>query len=82
VLPPGATTDCDCRQATAIAGEAIETAETVAGDGAAAPAPRPLRPLRPGRVRVHGTTGSHQVHALGHGYSVTLHWTAGRSRSE
>jgi hypothetical protein len=78
VLPPGATADCDCRQATALAGEAIETRETV-GDGAPAPAPRPLRP---GRVRVHGTCAPHRVRAAGPGYSVTLHWTVGRSRSE
>jgi len=78
VLPPGATADCDCRQATALAGEATETPETV-GDVVPAHAPRPLRP---GRVRVHGTPGPHCVRAVGHAYSVTLHWTVGRSRSE
>ena len=26
VLPPGAAADCDCQQATALAGEAVETA--------------------------------------------------------
>jgi hypothetical protein len=75
VLPPGATADCDCRQATALAGEAVEAAI-----GAAAPP----RPLRPGRVRVHGTSehgtsrtetrGAHRVRAVGNGYSVTLHF--------
>lgn len=70
VLPPGAATDCDCRQATALAGEAVETA----GDAAATPTPH--RPLRPGRVRVHGTRATHRLRAAGPGYSVTLHWTA------
>ena len=64
VLPAGATADCRCRQVTALAGEAVETA----GDGA------PARPLRPGRVRVHGTRGSHRVRTVSPGYSVTLHW--------
>lgn len=63
VLPPGATADCDCTQATALAGEAVE-----ARDGTA-----PVRPLRPGRVRVHGTRAPHRVRAVGPGYSVTLH---------
>jgi hypothetical protein len=63
VLPPGATADCDCKQATALAGEAVEAR------GGAAPA----RPLRPGRVRVHGTQAPHHVRAVGPGYSVTLH---------
>jgi hypothetical protein len=77
VLPPGATAECDCEQATALAGEAVET-----------PGPRPAgaaavgRPLRPGRVRVHGTRGPHRVRAAGPGYSVTLHWAVSRSRSE
>ena len=64
VLPPGTTTDCDCLQATALAGEADEAP----GDGA------PARPLRPGRVRVHGTRVPHRLRAVGPGYSVTLHW--------
>jgi hypothetical protein len=73
VLPPGAATDCDCHQATALAGEAIEAA----GDSTAAPTPpHPGRPLRPGRVRVHGTRAPHRLRAAGPGYSVTLHWTA------
>jgi hypothetical protein len=70
VLPPGAATDCDCRQATALAGEAAEAA----GDAAATLTPP--RPLRPGRVRVHGTRAPHRLRAAGPGYSVTLHWTA------
>jgi hypothetical protein len=57
VLPPGTTTDCDCAQATALAGEAVEEG----------------RPLRPGRVRVHGTRTPHHVRTVGPGYSVTLH---------
>ena len=75
VLPPGATAACDCQQATALAGEAVEAAS-----GAAAPP----WPLRPGRVRVHGTSrpgtsrtetrGAHRVRAVGNGYSVTLHF--------
>ncbi|HXT91047.1 MAG TPA: hypothetical protein VN714_17485 [Trebonia sp.] len=63
VLPPGATAECDCKQATALAGEAVE-----ARDGDA-----PARPLRPGRVRVHGTRAPHRVRTVGPGYSVTLH---------
>jgi len=64
VLPPGTSAGCDCRQATALAGDAVEAA----GDGA------PARPLRVGRVRVHGTRAPHRLSALGPGYSVTLHW--------
>jgi hypothetical protein len=64
VLPPGASAGCDCRQATALAGDAVEAP----GDGA------PARPLRVGRVRVHGTRAPHRLSALGPGYSVTLHW--------
>ena len=86
VLPPGATADCDCEQATALAGEAVETAGTrpaVDGQAGTAPVSRPLRsPLRPGRVRVRGTRAPHRVRAAGPGYSVTLHWAAGRFRSE
>jgi hypothetical protein len=67
VLPPGATADCDCQQATALAGEAIEAA----GHG------RQARPLRPGRVRLHGTRAPHRVRAAGPGYSVTLHYSRG-----
>ena len=70
VLPPGATADCDCRQATALAGEAVEAADGAAGNAGAAPP----RPLRPGRVRVHGARAPHRVRALGQGYSVTLHY--------
>jgi hypothetical protein len=62
VLPPDTAADCDCAQATALAGEAAE----LALDGTA-------RPLRPGRVRVHGTTAPHRLRTAGHGYSVTLH---------
>jgi hypothetical protein len=70
VLPPGAAADCDCRLATALAGEAVEAA------GESGKAVSPPRPLRPGRVRVHGARATHRLHAAGPGYSVTLHWTA------
>lgn len=60
VLPPGATTGCECRYATLLAGEAAESG----------------RPLRPGRVRVHGGTAAHRVAGARHGYSVSLHRAA------
>ena len=69
VLPPGTAVDCDCLQATALAGEAVEAAGGLS------------RPLRPGRVRVHGTQAPHRLRTAGHGYSVTLHATAGRALS-
>jgi hypothetical protein len=83
VLPPGASTVCDCQQATALAGEAVETAAGQARAPGASPenGARPGRPLRPGRVRVHGTPATHRLHAAGPGYSVTLHATVGRTRS-
>jgi hypothetical protein len=64
VLPPGAVADCGCQQATALAGEAVEAAGNGTRD----------RPLRPGRVRLHGTRAPHPVRAAGPGYSVTLHY--------
>jgi hypothetical protein len=70
IVPPGAAADCDCRQATALAGEAVETSA-----GA-------TRPLRPGRVRVHGIPTSHRLRTAGHGYSVTLHAAVTPVRSE
>ena len=70
IMPPGAAADCDCRQATALAGEAVETSA-----GA-------TRPLRPGRVSVHGTMAPHRLRSAGHGYSVTLHAAATTVRSE
>jgi hypothetical protein len=72
VVPPGATVDCDCDQATALAGEAVETS----GPNGAGTA----RPLRPGRVRVHGTRVPHRLLTAGHGYSVTLHATVAKVR--
>jgi hypothetical protein len=60
VLPPGAAARCGCGYATLIAGEAAE-------DG---------RPLRPGRVLLHGSgagAGPHLVLGGEHGYSVSLH---------
>jgi hypothetical protein len=72
VVPPGATADCDCDQATALAGEAVETS----GPNGAGTA----RPLRPGRVRVHGTRAPHRLFTAGHGYSVTLHATVAMVR--
>ncbi len=71
VLPPGITADCDCEHATALAGEA---AESTAGEAAESASDNDSgRPLRPGRVRVHGTRTPHRLHSAGHGYSVTLH---------
>lgn len=66
VLPPGVTADCDCTCATLLAGEAAESA---ALPGA------PPKPLRPGRVRVHGRRAPHRARGAGHGYSVSLHRT-------
>jgi hypothetical protein len=93
VLPPGATADCDCQQATALAGEAVEAdggPARPARSGSAEPGPgqprlappglAPARPLRLGRVRVRGTRSPHRVRAAGPGYSVTLHWS-GHPRS-
>jgi hypothetical protein len=79
ILPPGATADCDCRQATALAGEAVEiTNQGEPANWAAAPGPgAPRRPLRPGHVRVHGTPAPHRVRTVGPGYSVTLHYLRG-----
>ena len=74
VAPPGAIADCDCSQATALAGEAVETS----GPSAAGTA----RPLRPGRVLVHGARAPHRLLTAGHGYSVTLHAAAATVRSE
>ena len=48
-----------------LAGEAVETTGP-SGAGTA-------RPLRPGRVLVHGTRAPHRLLTAGHGYSVTLH---------
>ena len=72
VVPPGAAADCDCGLATALAGEAVETSGPSAADSA--------RPLRPGRVLVHGSRGPHRLLTAGHGYSVTLHATAATFR--
>jgi hypothetical protein len=63
VLPPGAAIDCECRYATLLAGEAAEAG----------------RPLRPGRIRLHGGTAAHRVAGAGHGYSVSLHRAAPRA---
>jgi hypothetical protein len=86
VLPPGTSVDCDCQQATALAGEAAEAPRDPApGDlanGGHRPRSAPPAPLRPGRVRVHGAGGRHRLHAAGPGYSVTLHVGASGSRSE
>ena len=69
VLPPGTAVDCDCRQATALAGEATEAT----GANETIEAPGHSRSLRPGRVRVHGAGARHRLRAAGPGYSVTLH---------
>lgn len=57
VLPPATATDCACRYATLLAGDAAESG----------------RPLRPGRVRVHGRAAPHRLASAGRGYSVSLH---------
>jgi len=84
VLPPGSAVDCDCRQATALAGEAAEAPGDRANGGHRTQHPRsgPPAQLRPGRVRVHGAAGRHRLHAAGPGYSVTLHVGASSSRSD
>jgi hypothetical protein len=89
VLPPGATADCDCRYATLLAGEAAESPRpprpAITQPPATAPAasaPAPAKPLRPGRVRVHGRPAPHTIRGAGHGYSVSLHWTDASARSE
>jgi hypothetical protein len=71
VLPPGSVTDCDCGQATLLAGDAAEVSAEAGPD----------RPLRSGRVQVRGTRGRHQLRAAGLGYSVSLHWQDSRARS-
>ena len=75
VLPPGSSVDCDCRQATALAGEAVEAPGDRVNGGYQTRQPRsgPPASLRPGRVKVHGAGGRHRLHAAGPGYSVTLH---------
>lgn len=72
VLPPGAVTDCDCRQVTALAGEAAETTGGVTG-ASGLDNTGLSRPLRPGRVRLHGARAPHRLRAAGPGYSVTMH---------
>lgn len=60
IVPPGFVTDCDCGYSTLIAGEATEG----------------VRPLRPGRVLLHGGGRGrlpHTVLGAEHGYSVSLH---------
>ena len=66
VLPPGTVTHCDCRYATPLAGQAAEAG----------------RPLRAGRVRVHGGRSRHSARGAGHGYSVSLHSGEGHLRPE
>ena len=80
VLPPGSSVDCDCQQATALAGEAAEAPGDPAHGGHR---PRSVPPgqLRSGRVRVHGAARRHRLHAAGPGYSVTLHVGDSRPRS-
>lgn len=66
VVPPGGAAACGCAYATLLAGEASE-------DG---------RPLRPGRVLLHGSgrpgAGGHRVLGAAHGYSVSLHFLSKR----
>lgn len=83
VLPPGAAVDCDCLQATALAGEATEAPGERANGGhpAQSACGGQPSPLRPGRVRVHGAAVPHRLHAAGPGYSVTLHAGVTSARS-
>ncbi len=81
VLPPGTAVDCDCRQATALAGEATEAPVDRADGGPGQARGGQASPLRPGRVRVHGAAAPHRLHAAGPGYSVTLHAGDTSSRS-
>jgi hypothetical protein len=78
VLPPGATVACDCHQATAVAGDAVELP---AAGALSASTELAASPLRPGRVRVHGRPAPHRVRAAGPGYAVTLHSAVSRTRS-
>ena len=66
VLPPGTVTDCDCRYATPLAGQAAEAG----------------RPLRTGRVRVHGDRSRHRTRGADYGYSVSLHSGEGHLHPE
>ena len=65
VAPPGATAECDCGQATALAGEAVETSGAGADRPPAPPRPRPgarrARPAPPAhrRPRVFGHPPCH-----------------------
>jgi hypothetical protein len=63
VVPPGAAAECDCAYATLVAGEATENG----------------RPLRPGRVLLHGAgahgSRGHRVLGAAHGYAVSLHFS-------
>jgi hypothetical protein len=90
VLPPGTAVDCDCQQATALAGEATEAPREPAASGHPGHAAQPNKtqpdkmqssPLRAGRIRVHGTGTPHRLRAAGPGYSVTLHIGDTRLRS-
>ena len=76
VAPPDTVAHCDCRYATLLAGEAVETGarDTGARDTG-------FRPLRPGRVRVHGAGAGHLLRTAAPGFSVTLHSTASTVRS-
>ncbi|MGH3169076.1 MAG: hypothetical protein ACRDN0_24740 [Trebonia sp.] len=69
VVPPAGAAECDCAYATLVAGEATENG----------------RPLRPGRVLLHGgrdhsgrerKAAAHRVLGAPHGYSVSLHFSA------
>ena len=82
VLPPAAAADCDCQQATTLAGEAAEVPGAGLINVTAAPGasredqvagPSAGRLLRPGRILLHGGRAPHRLHATGPGYSVTLH---------
>ena len=81
VAPPDTDVYCDCHYATLLAGEAAEigageigAGEIGAGEiGAGEASARGSRPLRSGRVRVHGAGTGHRLLTSGLGFSVTLH---------
>jgi hypothetical protein len=74
VAPPDTDAYCDCRYATLLAGEAHEV-------GAVAASAHGDRPLRSGRVRVHGAGTGHRLLTAGPGFSVTLHSAVAAVRS-
>jgi hypothetical protein len=73
VIPPGASSDCDCELMTLLAGAADEESIT---DGGAA-----TTPLHPGRIRVHGQAQLHQLRSGSDGYAISLHLRARQEKA-